>query len=165
MTSPVLLCTERSLLLSDSTATTCVTHPTSSPRPTHLITLSPLSQLITFLQRHLLTRDTLPATMPIPPRPIPTNRTSRPGTSVPRKSPLAFDKSDWRSELTYISDRPRSLPAQNGVMMVEKAKFDRATKRDEVGEVLGKREVAVEGLIVDGKGWREKRGMLQLTRY
>jgi hypothetical protein len=50
-------------------------------------------------------------------------------------------------------------------MMVEKAKFDRATKRDEVGEVLGKREVAVEGLIVDGKGWREKRGMLQLTRY
>jgi hypothetical protein len=105
--------------------------------------------------------------MPVPPRPIPArnNRSTtrstqpRPGTSVPRKSAVSYEKSDWRDEISLLAgaDRARSLPGHSCVKLVSGI-------RDEpvVEAVKGRREVDVDGLIADGKGRREKRGELRL---
>ncbi|ORY26700.1 hypothetical protein BCR39DRAFT_252116 [Naematelia encephala] len=95
--------------------------------------------------------------MPIPPRPIPSRpnaapRSSRPGTSVPRKSALSTC-SDWRAEIALLPHAPKSLPSSHGVKLT--STLAKSLPKDESGPP--RREVDLQGLVLDGKGKREKR--------
>ncbi|KAK8853129.1 hypothetical protein IAR55_003830 [Kwoniella newhampshirensis] len=116
--------------------------------------------------------------MPIPPRPIPASgrtrpnqahRSSpRPGTAVPRKSlPLTSSHNlDWRAEVALLNELgpgigsgsgPRSVPTASSTKIgVAAAALNKKQAVDEK-EVEGRREVGLEGLIMDGRGKREKR--------
>ncbi|ORX40675.1 hypothetical protein BD324DRAFT_647594 [Kockovaella imperatae] len=103
--------------------------------------------------------------MPIPPRPIPNSQRVRPGTSVPRKSLVALDRVDWRSEISILTDYPRSLPTGS----ISGVRLEKALPKPSSVEAASsasrnvKREVDMESLIADSLGKREKRSTTATT--
>ncbi|WWD19544.1 hypothetical protein CI109_104005 [Kwoniella shandongensis] len=112
--------------------------------------------------------------MPIPPRPIPTSgRTAhrpnqahrsspRPGAAVPRKSLPLTSSLDWRAEVALLNELGPGSAGKGARSVPVSSKIGSKVKEKEK-EVEGKREVGLEGLILDGRGKREKRATTATT--